>query len=276
MNLEKSKRQKAELIMLGTGHAMVTKCYNTCFAIKQEENIFLVDAGGGNRILEQMEKAELSFAKVHNMFVTHAHTDHILGVIWVIRKIATLMGAGKYEGDFTIYCHDDAAHIIKTICDLTLVKKFTKLIGDRILITPVNNGDTLDIDEMKVTFFDIWSTKTKQFGFRAVLKDQTVLTCLGDEPYNSECRQYVEGSDWLLSEAFCLYEERDTFKPYEKHHSTAKDAACLARELSVPNLLLYHTEDSDLAHRKQRYTEEAKKEYDGNVYVPDDLELIEL
>lgn len=36
---------KPELIMLGTGNAMVTKCYNTCFALRNEEEYFLVDAG---------------------------------------------------------------------------------------------------------------------------------------------------------------------------------------------------------------------------------------
>ena len=37
-----------ELILLGTGNAMVTKCFNTCFAIRQDDEYFLVDAGGGN------------------------------------------------------------------------------------------------------------------------------------------------------------------------------------------------------------------------------------
>ena len=36
--------------------------------------------------------------------------------------------------------------------------------------------------------------------------------------------KYVKGSDWLLHEAFCLFGEADTFKPYEKHHSTVKEA----------------------------------------------------
>ena len=50
-----------QLIMLGTGNAMVTKYYNTCFAIKTDDGIFLVDAGGGNAILAQMERAQLNF-----------------------------------------------------------------------------------------------------------------------------------------------------------------------------------------------------------------------
>ena len=63
--------------------------------------------------------------------------------------------------------------------------------------------------------------------------------------YN-QCRQYAEGADWLMSEAFCLYEDRDCFQPYEKHHSTVLDAARLAQELRGKNLILYHTEDRTL------------------------------
>ena len=59
----------------------------------------------------------------------------------------------------------------------------------------------------------------------------------------------------VLSEAFCLYAEREVFKPYEKHHSTALDAGRLATQLQVKNLLLYHTEDKTLATRRQNYTE---------------------
>ena len=47
---------ETELIMLGTGNATVTKCYNTCFILKTKETVLLVDAGGGNGILNQLEK----------------------------------------------------------------------------------------------------------------------------------------------------------------------------------------------------------------------------
>ena len=33
-----------QIIMLGTGNAGVTRCYNTCFAIRTAENVLLVDA----------------------------------------------------------------------------------------------------------------------------------------------------------------------------------------------------------------------------------------
>ena len=34
-----------ELTMLGTGNALVTECYNTCFTIRENEDYFLVDGG---------------------------------------------------------------------------------------------------------------------------------------------------------------------------------------------------------------------------------------
>lgn len=155
-------------------------------------------------------------------------------------------------------------------------RKIVACLGERILLCEVKDGDALEAAGMKLQCFDILSTKEKQFGFRAILPDHQVLTCLGDEPYNETNRNYVEGADWLLCEAFCLYEDRERFKPYEKHHSTALDAGRLAAQLNVKHLLLYHTEDKTLETRKMKYTEEAGKHFKGSIFVPDDLELIEL
>ncbi|MBQ5745810.1 MAG: MBL fold metallo-hydrolase, partial [Selenomonadales bacterium] len=66
------------------------------------------------------------------------------------------------------------------------------------------------------------------------------------------------------------------FKPYEKNHSTALDAGRLAQSLGAKNLILYHTEEKTIATRKETYTAEARQEYEGTVYVPDDLEVIVL
>ena len=66
------------------------------------------------------------------------------------------------------------------------------------------------------------------------------------------------------------------YKPYEIKHSTALDAAQNAQKLGAKNLILIHTVDNDLKNRKMRYTAEAKTVFDGNVFVPDDLETATL
>lgn len=265
-----------QLYVFGTGNAAVTRCYNTCFAIRDGEEYFMVDAGGGNGILRILEDMEVPLTKIHHIFVTHEHNDHILGMVWMVRMIATAMLGGKYEGTLTIYCHGELINTIKTLCSLTIQKKFCKLFDDRIIFKEVTDGCAMDILGHEVTFFDILSTKAKQFGFSFRLSDGRRLVCAGDEPMNENRLDYLKGASWLLTEAFCLYGDRERFKPYEKHHSTVKDAAELAEANQVPNLVLWHTEDKTLATRKANYMAEGQKYYHGKLYVPEDGEIISL
>lgn len=45
--------------------------------------------------------------------------------------------------------------------------------------------------------------------------------------------------------------------------------------LNIQNLILFHTEDTH-ENKKELYTEEAKKYFDNNIIVPNDLDEIEL
>ena len=236
----------------------------------------LVDAGGGNGIFRQLRKARIDYPEIRNLIITHCHTDHIMGVVWLIRKISPLIYKGKYSAPFTIYCHDLAAEALRTMCRLMIPEKITSAIDDTIIIREVANGELVTFDDMEVTFFDIGSTKAKQFGFRVVLPDGVNMTCLGDEPYQECSEAYARNADWLLCEAFCLYRHRQQFNPYEKNHSTALDAGRLAQALGVKHLLLYHTEDRYLNERRPSYTAEAAQHYTGSIYVPDDLETIQI
>lgn len=261
-----------KLTILGTGNAAVTEYFNTCFAISEGTRHFLVDAGGGNQILKRLKDTGIALEDIHDIFVTHEHTDHVLGVFWLIRMIGQKMNQGKYEGELCIHCHAELAEKIQTISRMLLWEKFCKHIGERILFDTVDSGDTRTILGCPATFFDIASTKAKQFGFTMQLPSGK-FTCVGDEPYNEVDYEYVKGSEWLLHEAFCLHSEADKWKPYEKHHSTVKDACELAERLGIPNLLLYHTEESHLTDRKRLYAQEGKEYYHGNLYIPDDGEI---
>ncbi len=265
-----------KLTMLGTGNASVTECYNTCFVFSGEAGHFLVDTGGGNQILKRLSEAEVPMAELHDVFLTHAHIDHLFGVFWIIRVVGQAMNRSEYEGEFRIYCHEELAKIIKTITQLTIQKNVYRLIGDRIRIIPLKPGEEREIIGCKVTFFDIGSAKKKQYGFAMQLPGGKKLSCAGDEPYNADNYKYVEGSAWLMHEAFCLYGEADLFKPYEKSHSTVKEACLTAEKLGIANLILYHTEDKNIKDRKRLYTEEGQKFYHGNLFVPNDMEVIEL
>ncbi len=265
-----------KLTMLGTGMAMVTECYNTCFALQDQDETFLIDGGGGNTILKQLDRAGIAWQSVHQIFITHKHIDHIMGIVWMIRKIGQGINKGDYKGDVTVFGHDEVVGILKDMVYVLLQNKITKHIGSRIHFQTVADGEAHKILGCQVTFFDIHSRKDKQYGFSICYDGEHKLTCCGDEPYNDCNSQYVEGSTWLMLEAFCMHCEADIFKPYEKHHTTVKDACEQAEALAIPNLLLYHTEDSHIGQRKELYTAEGSAYYHGNLCVPDDLESYEL
>lgn len=264
-----------KLTMLGTGNALVTECYNTCFVLSEDNKHFLIDGGGGNTLINNLKKSNIDWKDIKDIFVTHKHIDHVLGIVWMVRRICQAMSEGEYEGDARIYAHGELIHIIQDISKTLLQEKQTKFIGNRLFLIEVKDGQTVDILDHEVTFFDIHSTKAKQFGFTIKINENDKLTCCGDEPYNESEREYAKDSKWLMHEAFCLYSQADIFNPYKKHHSTVKDACELSQNLNVENIILYHTEDRNIKNRKELYTEEGKKYFNGNIYVPDDLEVFD-
>lgn len=265
-----------KITFLGTGNAHAVDLYNTCFAFTEGSEHFLVDAGGGNGILRQLRSAGIDYKKIRTMFITHNHTDHVLGAIWIIRKIGEDIGNGLYEGNFIVYGNDLVIEYLKLCYRMLIRAKEQPLLGTRIFLQVVEDGESKQIMNRRITFFDIHSTKAKQYGFTYYYAENKKLTCCGDEPYDSRCAQYALKSTWLFHEAFCLYNEREIFKPYEKKHTTVKEACQIAAELGVDNLVLYHTEETHGKQRSALYLAEGKEYFPNNLFVPEDLATIDL
>ena len=265
-----------KLTMLGTGNALATECYNTCFVLEDDGRLLMVDGGGGSTILRQLKHAGIDWMDVRHIFVTHKHVDHLLGVFWMVRTICQFMSRGDYMGEAYIYSHAEVLRLLRDMAEKLLQAKETRFIDDRLHLVEVADGEEREVIGHATTFFDIGSTKAAQFGFSMELGAGRRLLCCGDEPLSEKGRPYAQDAEWMLHEAFCLHAEADIFDPYEKHHSTVMDACKLAEELGVRNLVLYHTEDKNLARRKELYAAEGQPHFTGNLWIPNDLESIEL
>ena len=187
-----------KLTMLGTGNALVTECYNTCFVLSDGNDHFMVDGGGGMTVLHQLKYAGLDWRQMRTIFVTHKHIDHLLGIIWMMRMICQHMREGTYEGEATIYAHDEVIVLLRDLAGKLLQKKELPFLDSRLHLIAVADGEEKTILGRKTTFFDIGSTKAKQYGFCMELGSGEKLTCCGDEPYNECEKQYAEHSTWLL------------------------------------------------------------------------------
>ncbi len=262
------------LTMLGTGNASATECYNSCFLLSEENNHILVDGGGGSAIFNQLKRASIDWKTINNIIVTHKHMDHLIGVLWIVRMVCQHINRNEYDGNLSIYSHDEVIFLIRDFMKKFLEQRDYDLLNKRLFLMEVKDNQTIHVFNKKITFFDIHSRKAKQFGFQIEYEKNHKLTCCGDEPFNMQNKEYVESVDWMIHEAFCLKEDEKIFKPYEKNHSTVADACKVAGDFDVKNLVLYHTVDYNLKNRKESYLSEGEKNYDGNLFVPDDLEEI--
>jgi ribonuclease Z len=186
------------------------------------------------------------------------------------------MGTGKFGGELTVYGHGELLEDVRRICEISFTKSDFRQLDRRIIFETVGNNETRMIGPYKVTFFDVLSTKMKQFAFQLTLTNGEKLVFLGDEPCDKENLHRIQGCDWLLAEAYCLYRDREKYTPYRFNHNTVKDSCIMAENAGTRNLVLWHTSDGYYGCRRELYTEEGLQYYRGKLYVPDDLDIIVL
>lgn len=75
-----------KIIMLGTGHGSVMNSYNTCFLLENDHENLLVDTGGSIQIIKNLQEKGYKLTDINNIFISHCHTDHILGLCWIFKK----------------------------------------------------------------------------------------------------------------------------------------------------------------------------------------------
>ena len=86
--------------ILGCGSAMPTTLHNF-FTVNVNEKLFMVDCGEGTQL--QMRKFKTRMSKLHSIFISHLHGDHILGLPGLI---STLNILGR-KRDLNIYAHKE-------------------------------------------------------------------------------------------------------------------------------------------------------------------------
>lgn len=264
-----------KIIMLGTGNGGTLDLYNTCFVIQNSNGNFLVDTGGSIEIIKRLNQVNIDLKEIKHIFISHSHTDHILGLIWIFKKLGRASINGKIETKINIYCNNVVYESVMEVSKHILPEKLVKGILNIVDFHILKNDEKIQINGVEYIFFDIQARGTKQFGFECKINGKR-LVFLGDETLSTNLYERVRNSDYVMHEAFCLDSEENIFHAYEKNHSTAKSASKVMSDLEVKNLILYHTEDSHGNERKSLYKKEGKENFSGNIYVPDDLEIIEL
>ena len=96
---------------------------------------------GGIDILRRFDEMKLDWQKLHHAFLSHTHTDHSLGMVYVLRYVAFLMRLNQYDGDFHLYTHKVEYNKISKVCELILDPHETRYFDDRIIFHGICNCD---------------------------------------------------------------------------------------------------------------------------------------
>lgn len=258
-----------QIKFIGTGEPMTIKQFNTCFALLDKNNeCFLIDAGGGNGILKRLIDEKIDITQIKNVFLTHSHTDHILGALWLIRKIASL----KVEYKCVFYMSKAVYDDFMALCNIC-VSGHMKKAEQRIEFRIVEHLENVMIGKNKVTFFDTYTKKVPQFACKIESNNKTIGFC-GDIPLERENYKILENVDILIHEALCDSENGLKYNVYNRGHVTAKDAGKVAKELKVKKLILIHKADEYIKNNILK--EDASKEFDGEIITANDSTIIEI
>lgn len=261
---------------LGTGTADATKYFQTAFFIQDSNTNLLIDTGGGSGIMVQLDRSGIALNDIQNIFITHKHIDHIFGIFWILRFRGAAIHSKK-ASNLTIYASAENIALIKQVSALFLKEKVLALFDTNILFIAVDEHNKTVLNDWQVQFFDTHSKKETQWGCAITFSNHKKLVFIGDEPYTNTIASFCEAVDYFFHDAYCLEQDRDTFTPQEISHSTAKEAGISAQIVDAKNLIIFHTEDkATFGKRKELYIEEAQKEYSGNIFVPNDGDVIEV
>ena len=147
---------------------------------------------------------------------------------------------------------------------------------ENVIYHEIEDGKKYNIIGYDIEVLDLYSEESELYGFQTKLNNRKVLTFLADAPLSTKIYAKIKNTDWALSEVFCLEADKEVFKPHEKNHSTVKDICEIIENLKIKNLVLWHIGDKRMENRKEKFEKEGKEFFSGNLYVPDDLDVINI
>ena len=295
--------------ILGCGSALPTlRHFPSSQVVEVREKLFMVDCGEGAQM--QLRRCHVRFTKIGHVFISHMHGDHCFGLIGMIStfgllgRTATLhIHANELLGDMIkrqmdLFCHDLGYEVEFHPIDAT---RREVIYEDRSLtvetIPLVHRLPTCGflfrekplLPHIRREMIDFYGIPTSQIqniknGADWVMDDGTLipnsqLVTSADEPrsyaYCSDTR-YMPELHLQLKGVTTLYHEstygEDNLQMAQKYnHSTARQAALVARDAEVGQLIL--------GHYSSRYEDEnvllnEAREVFENVRLANELDVI--
>ncbi len=264
--------------ILGCGSALPTpRHYASAQVVEVRGKQFLVDCGEGTQM--QLRRSRIRFTKISAVFITHLHGDHCFGLIGMLSTFGLLGRTARLavyappemedilERQMKLFCHDFDYevdfHAVDTKCQQVIYEDRSLTVESIPLEHRMPCCGYLFREKQQqphirrdmIDFYQIPLSQVNNIkaGADWITEDGEVvsndrLVTAADKPrsyaYCSDTR-YIPVLHERLKGVSTLYHEstygQDNVKLAEKYyHSTARQAALVARDAGVEKLLLGH------------------------------------
>lgn len=265
--------------ILGCGSALPTaKHFSSMQVVECRGKFFMIDCGEGAQV--QIRRSSLSFEKIGHIFISHIHGDHCFGLIGIIStfgllgRVATLHVHAPAElepmlkAQLNLFFNYDIGYSVEFHAIDT--KKQQVVYEDHSLTIetiPLDHRmpcagylfrEKPTLPHIRRDMIDMYGIPTSQInnikaGQGYTLPDGTVIpheklvtppdkprsyAYCSDTRYMPKLHQMVKGVDTLYHESTYANDKKDSAEKY--YHSTAEQAAMVARDAHVGKLLLGH------------------------------------
>lgn len=269
--------EKFDLHILGCGSALPTTHHHpSAQVVDLRDKLFMIDCGEGAQL--QMRRSRLKFSRLNHIFISHIHGDHCFGLIGVISTFALLgrtadlhiYGPATLEPvlrlqlstfcpglEFNVDFHPTTPEYALIYEDRS-VQIYTLPLRHRVPCTGFLFCERPILPHIRRDMIDfyhipLYAIRTIKEGADWELPDGTVIpnerlvrpadpprryAYCSDTAYLPSLVRYVEGVDLLFHEA--TFGADNQARAAETLHSTAEQAATLARDAGVRRLVIGH------------------------------------
>ena len=271
--------KKTEIVMLGTGTPRPQPdVWGPATAIVVGQNVFLVDAGVG--VERRLAAAGLPINGVTAAFITHLHSDHVLGLpdliftSWVYGR-SRPFGLYGPPGLARMTNHLYAA-FAEDIRIRTEGLEHAPRGGYRVDVHEIGPGLVYDNDGVRVTAFRVAHGEWRYaFGYRFDTPDRSIVIS-GDTSPSEELVRMATGVDVLIHEVQPTNlkgipgrPDWDWPKYVSRYHTTAIQLGQLAARAHPKLLIVYHNGRRVPA---SEIIADIRRSFTGRVVVADDLQ----
>ncbi len=276
--------------ILGCGSALPTlKHFATCQVVEIRNKCFMIDCGEGAQI--QLRRTHIHFTAIQSIFISHLHGDHCFGLMGMICSFGMLGREaplhiyapegleGLLKEQMEMFCpglqyevvvhtvntqenkvvYEDRSLTIETIPLNHRISCCGYLFREKPLLPHIRRDmiDYLNIPLSQINNIKMgggWTTEEGIFYEHERLvtpadKPRAYAYC-SDTAYMPGLHELVKGVDLLYHESTYCDDKLDNALKY--YHSTARQAAQVAKDAGVKKLLL--------GHYSARYNDESKLE----------------